>query len=313
MANHTGAVIAITPNPALDITIDIDELVPEATHRIDHATKKLGGKGVNVAAVAGEQGYAAYALGPVPGASIREHPTPSHVHAAFTDTPAGLRATYALHQRGLNTTTIINERGAAHPPEVFAQIVTAVSDLATAHPGSVVTISGSFPPGAPADFLPHVLEAAHAAGARVIVDTSGAPLRQACELGCDLVKPNAAELADVTGEADLVRGARLLLDAGVRRVVASDGAAGLAAISGRQGVIRARLDHPLEGNPTGAGDALVAALATGLIDGLDEPELLRRAVAWSAAAVRQPVAGAIGTNNADLAERVVITNQPADS
>jgi tagatose 6-phosphate kinase len=45
------------------------------------------------------------------------------------------------------------------------------------------------------------------------------------------------------------------------------------------------------GNPTGAGDATMAALAAGLVGGHPWSETLREAVAVSAAAVLLPVAG----------------------
>ena len=47
----------------------------------------------------------------------------------------------------------------------------------------------------------------------------------------------------------------------------------------------------MHGNPTGAGDAAVAALAAGLAAGGAWPERLADAVALSAAAVHAPVAG----------------------
>ena len=46
-----------------------------------------------------------------------------------------------------------------------------------------------------------------------------------------------------------------------------------------------------EGNPTGAGDALVAFLVDGALRGLPWPERLRRAAAGAAAAVVHPFAG----------------------
>ncbi|MBO0702424.1 MAG: 1-phosphofructokinase, partial [Candidatus Dormibacteraeota bacterium] len=49
----------------------------------------------------------------------------------------------------------------------------------------------------------------------------------------------------------------------------------------------------VEGNPTGAGDAVTAMLATGLLRGAPWPDLLQDAVALGAAAARTPVAGEI--------------------
>jgi tagatose 6-phosphate kinase len=47
----------------------------------------------------------------------------------------------------------------------------------------------------------------------------------------------------------------------------------------------------VRGNPTGAGDAAVAALAAGLAAGVTWPERLAGAAALSAAAVHAPAAG----------------------
>ena len=56
---------------------------------------------------------------------------------------------------------------------------------------------------------------------------------------------------------------------------------------GRRGDPRAS-PEPLRGNPTGAGDAVVAALAAGMSRGAAPAEVLAEAVAWSAAAVLHP-------------------------
>ena len=65
------------------------------------------------------------------------------------------------------------------------------------------------------------------------------------------------------------------------------------------------MPDPLSGNPTGAGDALVAAVASGLEAGEPWPVVATRAVAWSAAAVLQPVAGEVDPDDAsDLESRV---------
>ncbi|WP_217925238.1 PfkB family carbohydrate kinase [Barrientosiimonas humi] len=85
---------------------------------------------------------------------------------------------------------------------------------------------------------------------------------------------------------------------GAGAAIVSDGAAGLTLVSGDGIRLVGRLPEPLQGNATGAGDALTAALAAGLAEGVPTgrdawAETLRTGVAWSAAAVLQPVAGAV--------------------
>ncbi|WP_269431154.1 PfkB family carbohydrate kinase [Luteipulveratus halotolerans] len=116
------------------------------------------------------------------------------------------------------------------------------------------------------------------------------------------MKPNHDELREVTGHTDPLTGAHELQRRGARAVVVSRGEDGMLLL-GADGTVRtARTREPLHGNPTGAGDAAVAALAAGLGEGLDTSRLLRRAVAWSAAAVIRPVAGEI---DVALAERLM--------
>jgi tagatose 6-phosphate kinase len=63
----------------------------------------------------------------------------------------------------------------------------------------------------------------------------------------------------------------------------------------------------LAGNPTGAGDALVAALAAGLASRSTWQQTVQDAVTWSAAAVLQPIAGEIDPDDvARLASQVLM-------
>ncbi|MYQ47787.1 1-phosphofructokinase, partial [Streptomyces sp. SID4985] len=77
---------------------------------------------------------------------------------------------------------------------------------------------------------------------------------------------------------------------GAHAVVASLGPEGLLAVT-PEGHWRATPPAPLRGNPTGAGDAAVAGLLSGLVEHLPWPDRLTRAVALSAAAVLAPAAG----------------------
>ena len=113
------------------------------------------------------------------------------------------------------------------------------------------------------------------------------------------MKPNLEELANLTGRrlstADgpdlgaVTAAAGQLRSAGAQTVVASMGAAGLLAATG-DGRWLAR-PAAVTGNATGAGDAVVAGLAHGLVLGRPWDERLRYAAALGAATVAAPVAG----------------------
>ena len=78
--------------------------------------------------------------------------------------------------------------------------------------------------------------------------------------------------------------------AGARAVIVTLGAEGLLAATA-EGCWQARPPAAVAGNATGAGDAVAAALAHGLVLGRPWDEQLRHAAALGAAAAAAPVAG----------------------
>ncbi|MCW3839576.1 PfkB family carbohydrate kinase [Micromonospora yasonensis] len=159
----------------------------------------------------------------------------------------------------------------------------------------VVVVSGSLPAGLPVDAYAQIVELAHGRHARCIVDADGETLRRALAAHPDVVKPNLDELFAVTGVDDPLRGAEVLRRLGARDVVVSLGADGVLAVPADGPAYRAGLGQRLAGNPTGAGDAAVAAVAAGIERAHGWPRMLGDAVAWSAAAVLNPVAGPGGS------------------
>jgi tagatose 6-phosphate kinase len=153
------------------------------------------------------------------------------------------------------------------------------------------------PPGVPAEAYAGLIGLAAAAGVPVVLDAHGAALRSGAAAGPAIVKPNLAELAAVTGRPldgaarpAVAAAARELRAVGAGAVVASLGAAGLHAVTAAGGWW-AGPPEPVAGNPTGAGDAVAAALAHGLVLGRPWPEQLRHAVALGTASAMAPVAG----------------------
>ena len=299
-------ILTVTPNPAVDMTWEIDRIHPGGVHRAETGAARAGGKGLNVARVAhaeGAQVLAVTTAGGSTGSELRADLDTSGVPHVLLPVDGATRRSIAWVDRALGDTTIVNERGVSPSREEWARFVDLVREQAAA--ASVVVISGSFPPGSPDGLLEDLM---HVAGGRpVIVDTSGPLLLSAADAGAAVLKPNREELAEATGRTDPIDGARELLRRGAGLVMLSLGAEGMMAVSGDT-VLRARLPAPLAGNPTGAGDAAVAAVATLLDAGeQDAAALLRRATAWSAAAVLMPLAGEISPRHPELEAALVVT------
>ena len=307
-------ILTVTPNPALDLTWHVDRLSIGDTHRADTGAVRAGGKGLNVARVVHAEGAAVRAIttaGGRSGEEFAEELVRSGVPHALVRVGQDTRRSVAIVDEALGDTTIINERGLNPSDQEWADLLAAVVDALPS--ARVLVISGSLPPGAPDGFLPLLIAVAKDAGVPAIVDTSGPALLQAADAGASVLKPNRAELAEATGILDPVDGARMLIERGAELVLLSLGAAGMLAITASD-LVRARLDEPLAGNPTGAGDAAVAACAVLYAEGERDPELiLRRAAAWSAAAVLMPLAGDISPQWPAIAAQLRVSRPDPDS
>jgi len=283
-------ILTVTLNLALDVTYRVPRLRPGATHRVS-VEQRAGGKGVNVARVVAALGADAVVCGFAGGGT-------GQVALAELDV-AGIPArTTPVAGESRRTVTVVDaQAGEATgfwepgPMVTEAEWEALLRDVTAelARAGAAV-LSGSLPPGVPAHAYAILADRASRAGVPVVLDADGDALRRGLAGRPEVVKPNREELAGVTGTADVREGTARLRELGARSVVASLGADGLVAVTD-DGCWRARPAHPAAGNPTGAGDAGVAALALGLARGWSWPERLTEAVALSAAAVSAPLAG----------------------
>jgi tagatose 6-phosphate kinase len=255
-------ILTVTLNPAIDVTYHVASLVPGETHRVSRVDERLGGKGINVASVLAQLDVPVRSTG-----LLRDGPQ------LFSPIAAAPRRTVVIADG--QAATGFWEPGPVVTPLEWAGFVAHYVTLLT--DAKVVVLSGSLPCGLPDHAYASLIGLARNAGSTTILDTSGDALRLGLLAKPDIVKPNTTEFADLAGACQPGS-----------TVVQSLGAQGLRAHGWR-----VRPPYPVAGNPTGAGDACVAALARGLLLGTPWPELLRDAVALSAAAVAAPVAGQV--------------------
>jgi tagatose 6-phosphate kinase len=159
-------------------------------------------------------------------------------------------------------------------------------DATTPHPATPI-------PGEPVTWTPLIT---HASTVTSASDGNAGPTttgKVRCRSG-DIGESSLWLVAAAAGE---------LVRVGARSVVVSLGADGLLAVAG-DGRWLARPGERISGNPTGAGDAVVAGLADGLVRGLGWPEQLRQAVALGAATVAAPVAGEFAPAEYDRQHRI---------
>ncbi|MEZ7002794.1 1-phosphofructokinase family hexose kinase [Streptomyces sp. AD55] len=285
-------ILTVTLNTALDLTYRVPDLRPHASHRVTEVIERPGGKGLNVARVLAALGHETTVTGFAGGTTghlVREGlaAVPGLVDA-LVPTEGASRRTIAVVDRRTGDTTQLNEPGPAVAPAEWDAFQRAYERLLGG--ADAVALCGSLPPGLPVGAYAGLVRTARAAGVPVLLDTSGEPLRRGVAARPDLIKPNAEELAELTGAHEPLRATQSARRRGAQAVVASLGAEGLLAVT-PEGRWRAAPPARLAGNPTGAGDSAVAGLLSGLVERLPWPDRLARAIALSAATVLAPAAG----------------------
>jgi tagatose 6-phosphate kinase len=289
-------IITVTPNAALDVTYEVEALTRHTSHRVRTVIERAGGKGVNVASVlvaTGRDVLVTGLAGGATGATIRADLDARGVRHDFAESDGETRRTLTVVSTSDGDATVFNEPGPHQSPGAWQRLLDHVGGLVAQTGARVVVLSGSLPPGCPKDGYAALVRRCHDEGAVVVLDADGESLRLGLAAGPDVVKPNRVELTETTGVDDVALAVQALRDLGARDVVVSAGRDGLTWYVADGTAVRARLDASLEGNPTGAGDAVVAALAAGLDEHRPREAVIRDAVTWSAAAVLQPVAGVV--------------------
>lgn len=148
-------------------------------------------------------------------------------------------------------------------------------------------LSGSLPPGCPADYYRTLIETVEGLGCRCILDADGEPMRYGLESRPFMIKPNRAELERMAGRElttlqDVRAAAMKYIDQGVAVVAVSLGADGALITDGDETLFAPKLTLELK-STVGAGDSMVAGLACGFIGDNELEEAFRMGVACASA------------------------------
>ncbi|HMH91106.1 MAG TPA: hexose kinase [Streptosporangiaceae bacterium] len=297
-------ILVICLNPALDITYYVPAVDWSGVNRPTAVHARPGGKGLNVARTlrALQADVLVMGLaGGITGTGVAAALSELGVPGAFTAIGGETRRTFTVVDGRGGGAALFSEAGPAVDEDEFGEFrVQYEKALAGC---AAVVLSGSLPPGLPADSYATLIATAAAAGVPAVLDAHGAALLRGAAAGPAIVKPNLAELEALAGRSLSTAGgadrravaaaAGQLRAAGAQAVVASLGAEGLLAVT-EDGRWQARPAGPVAGNATGAGDAVTAGLAHGLVLGRPWGERLRHAVALGTAAAAAPAAGEFG-------------------
>lgn len=285
-------VLAITLNPALDLSIALDQLAPGTVQRASATQTMPAGKGNNVARVLAAQGHEVTVsgfLGSDNAGAFEAVFAAWGVDDAFVRVAGATRTNVKLSEDD-GRVTDINAAGIHVSPDDWTRLERRLGAIGVEAVDAVV-LAGSLPPGVAPAQLAALIGDLRARGVAVWLDTSGAALAAAVAAGPSVIKPNTKELAELTGHsvdtaAACERAAATLRADGVESVCVSRGAEGfLWCRAGRTWSVWPPAVNVI--STVCAGDTLLAGLLHGRLEKWDETATLRFAAALSVAAVRQ--------------------------
>lgn len=284
------SIATLTMNPTIDVSYDVGKVRHTHKMRTDNESYAPGGGGINVARVFVRLGGNARcyylsggATGPALDGLIDLHQL---VRTRIPITgPTRIASAVLEHETGKEY------RFTPQGPRVSEAEWSACLDQLTGADCGVMVLSGSLPPGVPADFYARVIRLLRPRGIEIVLDTSGEALAHGIDAGgLLLVKPSQGELQQYVGRpldgVDAISKAAMgIVEAGKARLV--------AVTMGHEGAVLARAAGPVflpalrieAASAVGAGDSFVAGMLHALMTGKDELEAFRFGIASGSAAV----------------------------
>jgi len=287
------AIATLTVNPAVDLSTQVDEVVPAHKLRCGPPLVHPGGGGVNVARVLSRLGCDVLAChtagGPVGDRLCRLLDAEAVRHRAIPiagDTRENLTVTERATGREFRFVL---------PGPTLSDAEWRACFDAVAGPDAApwIVASGGLAPGVPTDLYGRLAGVAREHGIRLVVDSAGEPLAAALRGGVHLVKPSLRELRLLTGEPLATAGEQL---AAARRIVDTGGASLVALSLGPDGAWLVSADAALHADPldvpvastVGAGDSFLAGLLASLMREQPLDVALADAAAAGSAALLAP-------------------------
>jgi 6-phosphofructokinase 2 len=284
-------IVTLTINPAVDISVSTQEIVPTRKLRCHDSRRDPGGGGIHVARVIKRLGgdvLPIYPAGGLAGAALQDLVDKEGLKSRVVKIAGETRENFTAFEE----TSHEQYRFVLPGPELLeTEWRECLSALETANrtPGFACA-SGSLSPGLPTDFYAHFAATAEGAGQMPVLDTSGIALERALKVPLYLIKPNLLELSELLGknletETDQLGACQTLIGQGrVQMVALTLGADGALLVS-KDHAFRARCGPIMPVSAVGAGDSFMGALLWALASNLTLSEALRYGVAAGTAAV----------------------------
>ena len=286
--NHSNKIVTLTINPAIDKSTKFSGLIAEQKIRCEEPRFDAGGGGINVSkAIArlGGKSLAVFTAGGASGQLLEDLVVKESIDYQVVKTKNWTRESFTAVDTVTNSQYRFGMPGAELSREESDEILLKIEQL---QPEFLVA-SGSLSPKIGDDFYEKVAAVSRKIGSKLIIDTSGEPLKRAIDEGVFLLKPNVSELAKLVGAETLEMDE---VDDAARDIISKGGCEIVVVSLGPQGAMLVTKDFcehipapPVQKKSTvGAGDSMVGGMVWALSTGKTLQEMLRWGVACGSAA-----------------------------
>lgn len=283
-------VVTLTFSPALDLATSVDVVAPTRKLRCEAPRQEPGGGGINVARVVQRLGADAVAVAPLGGDRGRivvDQLTSEGVTVEQIVVEHAIRQSFAVIEESTGHQFRFVLPPPALGPDEVDRCVNVACDVGSG--ARCVVVSGSVDLPNVDEVLRTIVEVL--SPTPVIVDTSGDALDAALRSGAALVKPSARELAELVGhsldaEAEITDAAIEVVERSqIGALLVSIGSGGALLARKERAPLRFRAPTVRVRSAIGAGDSLVAGIATGLARGDELVDAIRLGIAAGTATV----------------------------
>ncbi len=312
----SSKILCVSANPAVDRRVYVDALILGEVNRARSSLAMPGGKAAHMAMAARALGVDANWIGFLGGAIGDQVETELRKLAIAVSpirTEAATRVNLEVVEDSGRITEMLEPGGQITGDEQTELLRLFAQNLSGDWKGALVVISGSLPPGLPANFFVQLIDVAKKAGSTVFLDTSGDALKEGIAAKPNFVKPNRKEVEVLLGRAlpdvqAVVAAAREIISQGAGSVAITLGAEGLVWLESKAGPAWFAQPPKLKTISTvGCGDTTLAGFAYGALRGLSGEEALRFATACGAANCLAELEGRISASDVqDLLPKVTI-------
>ncbi|WP_019519878.1 1-phosphofructokinase [Faucicola boevrei] len=310
MSNQSNQkVLCITLNPAIDVTLSLDELHLGAVNRVIATQTHPAGKGINVASILSQLGHNVVVTGFL-GNGNRQIFDDKFNQLKFDnqfiyingDTRQNIKLAENSGQM-----TDVNGKGFLVEKSAKDALFDRIKNLAKTC--EFVVLSGSLPQGFGLTDFDELIQLILAINPKLVVDTSGDALKVAVKNSPFMIKPNLDELHDAFGiDAGSLKAEVALFDrlhSDIKHIVVSKGEDGVNWLQkSKHKILTANSPTVTVKSTVGAGDTMVAGMVHGFLQGDDDKNTLKNAVAMASYAVT-----IIGFDVAEKGERERLGSQ----